>query len=148
MARVPVTVKLPALSEAMLELANVFAPVKMLVFAKYAMLEVPDKQLMARPEIVAPVKLAEEVTVSWPMVERVLVSAVKTPVLGVVAPIGVLSMVPPLIVRALATIASVILLAGRATVPVTLMLPTLSEAILEDAKVFDPVKMGRFPHRS
>jgi hypothetical protein len=53
-----------------------------------------------RPETVAPVKFAEDVTVNTPITACVVVDFVNTPVLGVVAPIGVFSIVPPLIVRA------------------------------------------------
>ena len=49
---VPVTVRLPMFAEAIEVLANVLAPVKMLVFARYAMLEVPDNWLIEMPEIV------------------------------------------------------------------------------------------------
>ena len=40
--RVPVTVRFPTLAEAILVEANVLAPVKIFVFAKYAMLDVPE----------------------------------------------------------------------------------------------------------
>ena len=52
MARVPVTVKLPALSDAILEDANVLAPVNMFVLARYASDDVPESWLIVIPEIV------------------------------------------------------------------------------------------------
>jgi hypothetical protein len=200
-ARVPVIVVLPRFAEAILELAKVFAPVKILVFAKYAIDEVPERLLIAMPETV-PVTfrlptfaeamlleamVADEVTERVPATALVVVTLVNTPVLGVVAPIGVFSIVPPLIVRAsemllspnepviepnepsarvtlafpnvpeftavaetlpvasivrvLDTMASVMLLAGRATVPVTLILPAFRLATLELANVLAPEKM-------
>ena len=68
-ARVPVTVKLPTLALAILVEANVLAPVKMLVFAKYAMLEVPESWLIEIPETVP-------VTLRLPMLaEAILLEA-------------------------------------------------------------------------
>jgi hypothetical protein len=203
-ARVPVIVVLPRFAEAMLELAKVFAPVKILVFAKYAIDEVPERLLIAMPEMV-PVTLrlptlreaileeatvSEEVTDRTPTAALVVVTLVNTPVEGVVAPIGVFSIVPPLIVRAsetllsprvpvmlpklpsarvtlalprvpeftavaetlpvasivsvFETMASVIEFAGKATVPVTLILPAFRLATLELANVLAPVKILLF----
>lgn len=53
----------------------------------------------------------------------VAVALVKTPVLGVVAPIGLLLMVPPEIVSASTTLLSVILFTGKVTVPKAVRLP-------------------------
>ena len=50
--RVPVTVKFPMFAEAILVEANVFAPVKMFVFARYAIEDVPDSWLIEMPEMV------------------------------------------------------------------------------------------------
>jgi hypothetical protein len=49
---VPVTVRLPTFAEAILELANVFAPEKIFVFARYAIEEVPESWLIEIPDTV------------------------------------------------------------------------------------------------
>jgi hypothetical protein len=90
---------------------KVLVPVKVWLLAKYASEEVFANWFTLNPEMVAPVKLAEpEVTrfVMVPVVATrfVLVTFVKTPVLGDEAPIGVALIVPPLIVRSPATKAS------------------------------------------
>ena len=46
------TVKFPMFAEAILVEANVFAPVKMFVFARYAIEDVPDSWLIEMPEMV------------------------------------------------------------------------------------------------
>lgn len=76
----------------------------------------------------------------------VVVALVKTPVEGVVAPIGLLSIVPPEIVRALTTIASVTELFGSESVFVTSKLPICAVTMVEltmvvVAKAFVPVKV-------
>ena len=63
----------------------------------------------------------------------VLVELVNTPVLGVVAPIGVELMVPPLMVKPSTTNASVILLLGRDKVESTVKL--FVESAVEEAYV-------------
>jgi hypothetical protein len=176
--RVPVTFRLPTFADAILLEAKVLAPVKMFEFAKYARLEVPDKLLIARPEMLAPVKFADEVTERLPTTALVAVTFVNTPVLGVVAPIGVLLITPPVIVsasamllspnepviepnepsasvtpafpsvpesiavaetcpvastvRPFATMASVMLFAGKETVPVTANCPMLAATIFAE----------------
>lgn len=76
----------------------------------------------------------------------VLVAFVKTPVDGVEAPIGVLSIVPPLMVSALTTMASVTELLGKESVFVTVRLPMFAVPMVElatvvVAKVFMPIKV-------
>ena len=68
------------------------------------------------------VALTKIVLVAKRLVE---VALVKTPVDGVVAPIAVLLIVPPEIVRALSTIGSVTLLAGKDNVDSTVRLTRL-----------------------
>lgn len=70
----------------------------------------------------------------------VVVAFVKMPVLGVVFPIGELSTVPPEMVRAPTTIASVMELLGKATTPDTEILVEVTEVIVR----FVPAPVVKF----
>lgn len=83
----------------------------------------PDPAVKVRPVVLrlVEVTLVKVLFVPVRLVAKrlVLVALVKTPVDGVLAPIGVLSIVPPLMVRAFTTMASVMELAGRFKTPDT-----------------------------
>jgi hypothetical protein len=130
-ARVPVTVKLPTFAEAMLEVTNVVelvnknwpealnvlpenckygVPVTVLMLlytVTYPWVEVPTAP-PPPPPLPQPLQLTTERLVKKAFVEVMLVEVmlVNTPVDGVFAPIGVLSIVPPLIVSASAILLS------------------------------------------
>lgn len=77
------------------------------------------------------------VEVSEVAIKLVAVAFVKTPVLGVVAPIEELLIVPPLTVNASVTNASVMLFDGKPTTPVTdkLVLVTLVPSAVANVKL-------------
>ena len=89
-------------------------------------------------------KVVAESTVAKMCVEvtAVVDARVNTPVEGVVAPIGVPSIDPPVMVKVPATKASVMELSGRETVPSTIKLEvesTVEEAYVDEAKVEETV---------
>ena len=109
-----------------------------LVEVRLPMVALPEADKLV--EVIPPVTLmfvpVSEVT--EPLVE---VRLVKIPVEGVVAPIGVLSIVPALIVRLFTTMASVTELPGKLRAPETARLVVVAPVNVEFAKLVFVVKV-------
>ena len=112
-ARTPVTARLVEVSEVKTPFVKVpFVVLKLVVKKLVVVSEPPTEVVKVRPE---EKRLVDEAEVNTAFVE---VRPVKTPVLGVLAPIGVLLIVPPEMVSPSITIASVTELFGKFKLPV------------------------------